>query len=554
MGIRWGVVGVLVVALCFQGWVCADEIEDMKRAMEEMKREMAKAMEKMEADVQAEREAMRQEREAMQKEREAMRQERETLQAERDSVLAAAGGEPEALLSQNKQGKIKIGGLIAAGYQFSRQSRTDNPHIMDHTAGNWYWKDLALTFDIQMSEKVSGRINLDLDDNNYDTADTSGLDRLIEEAYITWKDIGGIGLDAQVGKQVLPFGFYYTGAVASDAYTKHAGSTWQGNSRGVAFGEYDNRTALKLSYAMKKFWDALFEAAVFQNASGDTETRGVGFVASQNTNMTNWGEPTPSFAANPIGDGRQDDYGFQSFATRLTVHPIESLMLQASFMSQHNEAAGRYEYTTVPACDSDNDGIPDTVIPDTEGGGEWIQNLNGAKDVYAMSLAAKYDFKAPFSIFGEYVATWNLGNIRGLQSDIVTVGIDWRPKQFNDQLTITLLGDYQYISGIDDSADGIDTAGGVAISELGASRGNTVNWVSIEEEHLTRVILGGKYTMKNGLFLGAEVGHEWWYRYGNYQHNPNFDNVNGVSNETISTRKDQQLDATRFSVYMGMEF
>lgn len=533
MRMRWGVWVAAAMMLCL-GAARADDLEDMKRAMEEMKKEMAQ----MKAE----------------------------MQAERESMQAAAGGEPEALLSRNKKGTVKIGGEISAGYQFQRTSRADNSHIMDHTSGNWAWRDLILNFGIQMSPTVSGNIKLDLDDNNYDSADNSGLDRLIEEAYITWSDIAKTGINMRVGKQELPFGYDRKGAAWTDPYvhgttsgtagannntnlnTNRAnGSTWMtpGGAAYSTIGEIDNRTALILSYKIPKAWNMLLEGGVFQNVIGDTELGAAGFTATQTTNANgrNWGEPLPAYT--PVtGDGRQDDYGFQSFVARVTVKPTEQLTLQNSFVNMHSEAAGRYDYTTCTVVE------PDDLA-------ETIMNPTGAKDVYAWSTSAAYDFKCiPVAIYAEYIASWNLNHIRGVQSDAVSFGIDWKPKQFDNKLTLTLLGDYQYISGLDETTDNV--AVGSAISELGASRGNTVNWICWNEEHMYRILLAGEYTLKNGLFIGAEVGHEWQEREGEYRFNNSLNggnpNADCATGDAMVINKDQQRDATRFQIWMGMKF
>lgn len=356
----------------------------------------------------------------------------------------AGGGDNESLTSLKKKGAVKIGGDLELDLNIvNRDERNNDSDDFDNTSYNT--SDMDLNIRVDMTADTFLFIKLDLDDLN-DSSINGGND-LLEEVNITWKNVRGSNWTVILGKDEMPFGSDVDYLI-TDPYTHngsgvsylgrsydngggmnnaHLGVTESGFSHP---GEIDNVFAIQAQYAYKDL--AKLELAVFQN----DEVNAMGDDRGMHE------------------DNSEDSMLLRSYATRLTVTPVEGLSMQLSFANRH-----------LDSMDDDTYGYTD-----------------GEEDSYALSFGVDYKWNSvPVEVYGEYIHGWNVRHLDDMDTDTIQVGLVWGVTE-----KIDLITDFEWM--------GIDNDTGSA---------------NIDED-LYRWSLGGCYTTDYGVKFLAEYLHEWY--------------------------------------------
>jgi len=310
-----------------------------------------------------------------------------------DGPVCLTEGIAVTTMARPSENKLSIGGEFVYGY--SGQRYHWNKVSKESTYG-WGFEDAYLKFKVELTKNISGTVKLNLNDSAHSFADFENS--LLEEAYLTWKNLFCVdGLQMDVGKMEMPFGYDNGGVSISDPYTHRY--------------EIDERIGLQLSYT---FFDALkLEAAVFQNRS-KFENKYAYAIASES------GLYSGSLF-------RSRDTGIKNFATRLTWNtPLEGLMLQTSFVTRH------LDKTDVQVF-----GASSSEWLATTGAG---LGLTTSRRSYSWSTAAEYEI-CDFKFYAEYIRDWNTDFYKSASAHTLSLGVDY---SVNDNLTFTGLFDYDY--------------------------------------------------------------------------------------------------------------
>ena len=295
--------------------------------------------------------------------------------------------------------ELKIGADIEVVYS---AINVNNKNLIndqnEQDIAKFYTTDADLNIKALIDENAEAFIKLDIDDFS---SGTVNMNSLLEEINFTLKNVGGISLDAKIGKQEIPFGMD-RGLGISDPYTH--GSTGDVLLNGIDFnginfardgivgdeekfphfGEVDNRFAITLITTPIKN-SPKFELCVFQN---DREQD------------------------YDDGDEPADDGLTQSYAIRLTSTRVPNLEARVSYVSMHKEeidiTAGKIDDSSALSVSFDY-----TLNPvQFYGEGIWGSNLNHDKDydqdVYHVGLA--YNLSEVTTIVCQYNKMANRNN------------------------------------------------------------------------------------------------------------------------------------------------
>ena len=392
-------------------------------------------------------------------------------------------GDAEALTSMKKNGKITIGGGVTIATIITHRDDARNDHgvgtgvsktgnstddEIDSTTFNT--TSASLSFKIDASKNSYLMIKLDIDDFS-DAALSS--DDLLEEVYYMWKNVRGSNWDLAFGKKEVCFGQDMNKFAISDYSYVHSTSIMQrawendaeadnGHARNSLQtdhpSEIDNMFQFEATYNYKKLLK--WEGAVFQNVRDMHEDRS------------------------------SDTLFFQSFATRLTLTPVEGLSLNLSFVNRHDDEQRR--------DDSRLSSDPLTAyVKDSEA------------DRQALSFGFDYKSKAlPVELYGEYIYGWNWLYNDDSNAQVAQLGMNW---SVNESINFIVEGDW---CQIDDN--------------------RTANAHS--EEDFYQFIMGVAYKLPSGISLHAEYMHEWYDR-----------NQRGVGNPDYSQDMDALLLGAKWS-------
>lgn len=485
-----------------------------------------------------------------------LRQEMEAMRTAADEEIrglrqASAGGAPESLVSFRKNGNVRIGGEAKFSYNVVRRARQDNTHIKDDCIG-WQTEDSNLLFQVDITEKTGATFKLNL------TGDPA-----VEEMYLAWREIANSKLTIHLGLKEAPFGMSDGGVAISDPYShgtwsfkvspaSYFAASYPGDSSwGTIPPGVDPRQALsespsgwqgtvgpalglELVYEFLK--DKLkWEAMVFQNTARDDECNGMGIWGGVPTGSQHFFENGYS---NTFGDGKTDDTGFRSFATRITWNPLESLLLQLSFANHHNDRMGQEGYWIQGLGRDESTATPSwqyvtpiwvprwgTPVPGYYWN-EWAyyghpllypdpyQDLltanlavskNRVSDQQTLSFGYSYKLKElPLRFYGEYLRGWNVNYLDSSYSNVFSLGTD---VYVNKNLTVTMLGEH---------ANMRFPGKAVPVTSGDLNRTNTTHYAIIDHESLWRALIAAQYTFDSGFFLSAEYGHEWYRRTGEH--------------------------------------
>ncbi len=365
-----------------------------------------------------------------------------------------AAGDAQSLTALQKKGAIRIGGDVNVDLIVKRRD-DGTPEREGDTVNStaFHTNSANLRFKIDASPDMYLYIKLDLDDS-WDA--TANQDDLLEECKFVWNHIRESNWGLVFGKGEVPYGQDKTlGAIQSyhhnadqvdgegpiiltgateengeaDAANPYLNRGYLNRRRAWHPGEVDNVFLLEANYSYKDL--ARFEIAVFQNndtTGGGRLTRG-------------------------MHEDRPDDHlGFESFAARLWIAPMEALRFEFSFIKMHTDSFG-----------------------DKGQFGRFAED-----DRYAVNAGFYYKFaNAPLEAFGEYQHGWDWAYQEDYDTDTAQLGLVWNVTQPVD---VWVVGEWL---GIDDDAWNVD-------------------------EDYWKVVVGARYRFENGIYLVLEYGHEWW--------------------------------------------
>lgn len=553
--LRWGI-GAIAALLFAGSTVCADEIEDMKKALSEMQ--------------------------------EQMREVNQQLAQERASKTANAGGAPESLVGKAKKGTIKIGGKFSTVYAW---------HAVEDQLGNedgrsinsgWGTDDAEIKFHISFNKDVSAVVKLDLDDGNL-TADGFNGGDLVEEAYWHWKNIACTGAFVQVGKFEVPYGMDDAGSASISSAFTHRSS--QAGVAGNGEDDFNDSFIFGINSATP---NNPYDSGPAEGATGDNLLPATGYI---NSGIVGQGELDNRYGA-IVGYKYEDlaklelcvfdesngtydegkapiDNGFQSFCGRLTITPVEALEVEMSAIRRYRrgeKAAEVGDYQDSPLgthprffyITSNGTQVNDGNANPRHG---YWDDRNQTNAIYAASMGMSYDFsknpctKLPLRVFGEYIRTWNNNWNKSMYSNTISAGLDIFA---TEKLTMTTRYDYNgnQLPFYSDSNNN-EPSGNYFARQTGFTEATGIaTFAVIDEEHTHRAMFATKYDFGNGLYIAFEYAHVWLYQKGSewtYQYGTTTLN-NGTQEFTgyIRTGNDNSWSETRhkdtFAFKTGFKF
>ena len=365
----------------------------------------------------------------------------------------AGGGDAASLTSLRKKASIQIGGDGAVDLIYKhRDDQTSDSDEVDST--EFHTNSANLRFKVSSGANTFLYIKLDLDDSWDSALDGAGLDQddLLEEVKFVWNNVRNSGWGFVFGKGEVPYGqdktlgiiqsfhhndetyssegpgFLLAGteqSMAGDAANPHA------NVGRVAHpGEVDNVYMIGANVNYRDF--LRFEIALFQN----------------NDNVL-----TGGFGRGLHEDRSDDHLGFQSFAARLWMSPVENLRMQLSFIREYNDTAGDAGLT----------------------GNNWAE-----EDQCALSFGFTYRLgQLPLELFGEYQHGWDWNYTDDYDTNTYQLGLIWSA---TESCSLGVMGEWLDID--DDNNDA--------------------------EEDYGRVVLSAKHRLQSRIYMVLEYGYEWW--------------------------------------------
>lgn len=457
--LRLGFLAMLIAAVAMSGSFANDDLASMKAAMESMKSEM----DVMRADMVAEREAIR----------------------------SNAGGAPDGLRSANGNATIRIGGDFRVGYGigwasgYRRQARDtvelNTGNFKSQQAG-WAVNRAQLFFDIDLSCDTSAHIDLRLNgDGAFGGGGLALGGNILNQAYWSWKNVGGSGFGLKVGLMDVPFGMW--------------ANTDMG---GYAFDSVD-RALITKPFTMSALDQSSLIGGVpgipgapilfFDNGGVSNELTNLGIFSSYNWDdqvvlkagiMAGGNSIGRTTQNNDMGltyNNEQRNIGFVDHVITLGYNPcfIEGLHLEASYMGRfdegRNELIGNNPFFAAPGTNPDDRG--DTTYQPSFNFGVSYQAMNALK------------------LYAEYVATVNPYYNNGYASAL-TLGFDYNVTEKItlgagfDWYRLRLTGNQIYYTG--------------AVLNPAIAGDASMN--------VYRFNVGGKYNFGNGLYFQAQYYHE----------------------------------------------
>jgi hypothetical protein len=421
-------------------------------------------------------------------------------------MAPAAGGDAESLISMKKKAAIKIGGSLDV-YAYTVHRDTDPTANWDNDTNDldgdgivegipggdvnndgilefredddinhtYFGFCPALTLEAKATEDTRVYFKLDLDDTATDGD-------LVEEAYFEWKHVAGSNWKIWLGKDEVEFGqdksigFFntyahggadgcgdvFTGLPASSENSpanNHGWTPWN-----TFPGEVDNTFALQAAYTYKDL--LVWSISVFQNEQGMYEDRS------------------------------EDTLFFQSFASKLTVMPMEGFEAQVSLMRQHDESMdhedSRGTMAALMASGLDRPAELNTAAEQSN------FEDNYSNDQWAVSLGASWQPKGTsFEFWGEYLHGWDYGYHDDIDTDTVSLGMTWA---VSESIDIGLMGEW---ANMDHD------------STLHGQYDDVEYW---------NLYMTAYYTMNSNVRIGVEYLHQWFDAEGKY-----WDPVNNAS-------------------------
>lgn len=385
-------------------------------------------------------------------------------------MAPSATGEAASLRGM-KRGSITIGGAAEMPiFVMETDENVAADHGEDDEITNTYAvPEMCLKLNVQASPDMALKVKLDLED-------TVGNGDLLEEMYFNWKNVGGSPITLNIGKKEVPFGqdnsigyhepFVHGGVDGFDGtYFTDNDYDNDGNNGDTSNvhaeqpmstlpGEIDNRAMVEAIWSYQQL--LTLSGAVFQNTATMSD------------------------------DGADDTMGFQSYAIKAELTPIEGLTLQASFVNQHD------------------DSHEDVTRNNEVNGTDFLDDIED--DSQALSLAVDYKFKSvPVELWFEYMHGWNQvytapvqgGELDGrfndeVDTDTFSLGMIWGVTENIDLGAIV-----EYANADVDNLDLDTTGNGVD---------DTAQWTDVDYWQAGASVY---YNFDNGMYMGLEYYHVW---------------------------------------------
>ncbi len=412
-------------------------------------------------------------------------------------MAPAAGGDAESLLSMKKKAVIKIGGSLDV-YAYTVHRDTDptadydgdgdpggdinNDGVLefredDEIDQTFFGFCPALTLEAKATEDTRVYFKLDLDDTATDGD-------LVEEAFFEWKHVAGSNWKIWLGKDEVEFG-----------QDKSIGffNTW---AHGGADGCGDTWNAFSTSSENPNGWsDANYHGWMApNNFPGEVDNTFALQAAYDYKDLLTW---SFSLFQNPAAKGSYEDRSedtlfFQSFATKMTIMPMEGFEAEISFIRQHDESM-KWEDSSKQNSMANLVALQNNFARTTELDTVAEQNNyqdDYTNDQYAISLGAAWQPKnTSLEFFGEYLHGWDWGYDDRVDTDTVSLGMIWG---VTESIDLGLMGEW-----------------------ANWDRDNALHgeWEDVDYWNL---YMTAYYTMNSNVQIGVEYMHQWFDGEGDY--------------------------------------
>ncbi len=363
-------------------------------------------------------------------------------------VKDSAGGEAPTELTTMEGYKMTIGGEIITEYRFEHGA-TDVKSSTKKTQSAGFGLNAAhLFFDVKTSDTTNVHLKLNLDNGGTTNSD------IVEEFYYDWKKLLDGNLGIRVGKHEVAYGKPDATVGDSDA-SVHGGNTHMINGTGLhAVGEIDNTLGANVNYAFRDIAKIDFTLFSNKNATADGENKLTG------------------------------DTGINSFASQVTLTPIEKLKVVAGHAHLTNENGDAYDFAaggTHHGYYSSSDGY-------------YNNHLTNAID--EISIGATYDINDKLGVFAQYVHTWNAGYVDEATVNAMNIGATYA---LTDKLVLGAMFDVERVNPV-----------GYEVTMYSDTDALTSYQAAVDEENYYRAMFSAVYTFDNGVFVGLEYSHEWY--------------------------------------------
>jgi hypothetical protein len=262
--------------------------------------------------------------------------------------------------------------------------------------------DAKLTVKIDVNDYFDAFLKIDLQSSVGEQYSSDNA----EAYWVRWKNVCNSGFGLKVGRDALVFGEGVGTGVLGD-WTAGAGDglsdlAWDGFAAELARPLHNGWDIGRITQ-ITPYWESQdgkfgFEVSLFQNANKDWGRMNLGSPKTTYFDGNKW---------------KSTNYGLGSASARIRFRPVEGLLLSASVVNWHDKSANKF-------------------------GGTYDTNK---KDNTAVDLAFSYRpaFFNKLNIWGEWLHGWDVGNIKGIDSDAVNLGFSL---DLNESWTVFVQGDY----------------------------------------------------------------------------------------------------------------
>lgn len=356
------------------------------------------------------------------------------------------------LTSMKGNGNITIGGNVHVDLLFvhgeSNQSRNINGADDDYrrtlfNAGSDAVSDASnLNLKVNAADNMYFTITLEL--NNQE----NGSNDILQDLYFTWEGVKGSNWDVNIGEKAVDYGMNkYVGIVPTfndggayllaEGFGGPSGATAGNTSGGIGV---QNATV----FTTQGLW-----------STSNTEVYQIEAIYHY-CDLANFYFTLFQNNAGVFEDRSNDNLGFESWAVKAEVMPLEGLTLQASLENWHNES------------------VKKTASRDED-------SLN-------LSVGFDYDFQClPLNIWSEYQHGYDAFYTNQSDIDIWSIGATYG---FSECLAGTLMFDW---ANVDDP--------------LQSGPNNLRN---VTDEDYYQIVVNGTYTFDNGVYFMAEYAYSWF--------------------------------------------
>jgi len=360
----------------------------------------------------------------------------------------------ECLTSMKGNGNIKIGGSVHVDLLFihgeSNETTNINGDDDDYRrtvfgAGSDAVSDAStLDFKINAADNMYFMITLEL--NN----DENGSGDILENLYFAWEGVKGSNWDLYVGEKAIDYGmnksvgimksFHDGGAyLISEGYGGPAGTVNGTGNRSGAIGVQGST-----AFATQGTW-----------STSSTERYQIELVYHY-CDLANFYFTLFQNSAGVFEDRSNDNLGFESWAVKAEVMPLEGLTVQASLENWHNESVTKTNART--------------------------------EDSLNLSVGFDYDFQClPLNVWSEYQHGFDSTFANQTDIDIWSIGATYG---FSECLSGTLMFDWANVD--DPLQSGVN------------------NLTNVIDEDYYQIVVNGTYTFDNGVYFMAEYAYQWF--------------------------------------------